>query len=269
VVKPYDPGDLLVKIESRLERLRALRTAHHEVMSNLKRQILTILNHEFRTPLTFVVAYSDMLNEPGAEQLSPAQILSYLKGVSDGAERLRNLIENFILLVDIETGAVKESYAWRKRPIEYLTDIFTAAQEQVRNWKSDEVRTFIMEVEPDIPPFEGDEGYLTTAITHLLQNAVKFSEPDKPVTMGAHVRGDRLHLWVKDEGRGIPTAELNNIWQSFYQIERAKNEDQGAGAGLAIVRGLAELHGGMVQVKSEPGVGSTFSIILPLEKAAP
>jgi two-component system, sensor histidine kinase and response regulator len=269
VVKPYDPGDLLVKIQSRLERLRDLRKRHAEVMGNLKKQILTMLNHEFRTPLTFVVAYADMLNEPNIDQ---KDVLSYLKGVSDGAERLRNLIENFILLVEIETGDIQNTYNWRKRPVENVTEIFNAAVERVKLFEMSKPRSIETRVESGIPVFEGDPEYLTTAVCHFLQNAIKFHQTEattpNAIAAGANVRDGKLVLWVKDEGRGIPKMELDSVWQSFYQIDRARNEDQGAGAGLAIVRGIAELHGGTVSVISEPDKGSTFEIILPLEKPA-
>lgn len=269
VVKPYDPGDLLVKIQSRLIRSIALRLRNAEAMNNLKKQILTMLNHEFRTPLTFVVAYADMLNEPNINQ---NDILSYLKGVSDGAERLRNLIENFILLVEIETGDHRNTYNWRKRAVENLNEIFTPALERVKVFEMSKSRTIETNIESGIPVFEGDPEYLTTAVCHFLQNAIKFypSDADKPnpITAGASVRDGKLVLWVKDEGRGIPKMELDSVWQSFYQIDRARNEDQGAGAGLAIVRGIAELHGGTVNVISEPDKGSTFEMILPLEKPA-
>jgi two-component system sensor histidine kinase/response regulator len=269
VVKPYDPGDLLVKIQSRLERLRDLRKRHAEVMGNLKKQILTMLNHEFRTPLTFVVAYADMLNEPNIDQ---KDVLSYLKGVSDGAERLRNLIENFILLVEIETGDIQNTYNWRKRPVENVSEIFNAAVERVKLFEMSKPRSIETRVESGIPVFEGDPEYLTTAVCHFLQNAIKFHQTEattpNAIAAGANVRDGKLVLWVKDEGRGIPKMELDSVWQSFYQIDRARNEDQGAGAGLAIVRGIAELHGGTVSVISEPDKGSTFEIILPLEKPA-
>src|SRR5262249_41375759 len=149
-----------------------------------------------------------------------------------------------------------------------LNEVFTAARERVRSMEEVKPRTIRFQIEPNIPAFEGDPEYLTTAIAHLLQNAIKFSPPDKPITVGAKVEGRDVHLWVKDEGRGIPKMELDNIWQSFYQIDRARNEDQGAGAGLAIVRGIAELHSGTVHVTSEPDKGSTFELILPLEKTA-
>ena len=267
VVKPYDPGDLLVKIESRLERLSGIRARHIEVMNSLKRQILTILNHEFRTPLTFVVAYADMLNEPDITQ---KDIFTYLKGVSVGAERLRNLIENFILLVEIETGDIQNTYQWRKRPVENLPEVFTVATERIKLFEEQKARTIDVQLDDGIPVFEGDPEYLTIALSHLLQNAIKFPLADTPavINMGATIKDGNVVLWVRDQGRGIPKMELNNVWQSFYQVDRARNEDQGAGAGLAIVRGIAELHGGTVNVTSELYKGSTFEMILPLQKAA-
>jgi signal transduction histidine kinase len=134
------------------------------------------------------------------------------------------------------------------------------------------LRNIETRIEPGVPAFEGDPEYLATAMCHLLQNAIKFypSEAATPnaIATGASMRDGKLVLWVKDEGRGIPKMELDSVWQSFYQIDRARNEDQGAGAGLAIVRGIAELHGGTVNVVSEPDKGSTFEMILPLEKIA-
>ncbi|MBI5667338.1 MAG: response regulator [Chloroflexi bacterium] len=265
IVKPYDPTDLLVKIEGRLLRQKAIADAHIESLSQLKRQILTILNHEFRTPLTFVVAYSDMLNNADANGLNETDVLSYLKGVSAGADRLRNLIENFILLVEMETGDAQKTFEWRRCPIYSLDDLFSAARARVKALQ-DGTYPLIIQIAGDVPVFVGDAEYLTIAIGHLLSNAVKFSPPGKPITLGADASDSHIHIWVRDEGRGIPAAELEHIWEVFYQVDRTQYEDQGAGAGLAIVRGVAQLHNGMVNVTSVVGEGSTFTISLPIEK---
>jgi signal transduction histidine kinase len=267
VIKPYDPGDLLVKIESRLERLRALRRANIEAMGQLKTQILTILNHEFRTPLTFVVAYADMLNNAGELKLQPEEIVSFLQGVSAGADRLRSLIENFILLVEIETREVINTYNWRKRPVDSVSDLFKAAAEKVKNFDKMTGRELIGAIEPNMPQFIADPEFLVVCIYHLFQNAAKFSPAGLPIHYGAAVVNDEIHLWVQDGGRGIPEEELENIWQTFYQINRQENEDQGAGAGLAIVRGLVELHNGHVEVESTVDAGSTFRMVFPLQAA--
>jgi signal transduction histidine kinase len=120
--------------QSRLERHRSLNQMHNSGMATLKRQILTMLNHEFRTPLTFVVAYSDMLNNPGDQELSKEEMLSYISGITAGADRLRNLIENFIMLVELETDSARQTYDWRKGPIASVQGIFKEAQERVKEF---------------------------------------------------------------------------------------------------------------------------------------
>lgn len=268
VIKPYDPSDLLVKIESRLERHRSLNQMHNSGMATLKRQILTMLNHEFRTPLTFVVAYSDMLNNPGDQELSKEEMLSYISGITAGADRLRNLIENFIMLVELETDSARQTYDWRKGPIASVQGIFKEAQERVKDIQAGN-RTVTVELGGDIPIITGDVEYLTAALALLLNNACKFSEPGTPITLGVSTADKEVTLYVRDQGRGIPKSEQENIWESFYQIDRAVNEDQGAGAGLAIVKGVALLHGGHVDLESEVGQGSTFKIILPVTEIEP
>ncbi|MEZ4669380.1 MAG: response regulator [Anaerolineae bacterium] len=262
VIKPYDPTDLLVKIESRLERHRSLDQAHKTGMATLKREILTMLNHEFRTPLTFVVAYADMLNHPGERGLTNDELRMYLEGISSGADRLRNLIENFILLVELETESAAQTYNWRKGPISDVESIFDDAIERVKELNEHDHK--VTKIIPDsLPIFIGDQEYLTVIIAQLLNNAAKFSDDGTPITLGASVNNGEIHLWVKDQGRGIPATELTNIWTSFYQIDRAKNEDQGAGAGLAIVEKVAKLHSGKATVESKVGEGSTFTVSIP------
>jgi len=125
---------------------------------------------------------------------------------------------------------------------------------------------YVFEIHAPLPPIVGELEFLMRAISQLADNAVKFSDEKKGsirVTVGARAGDGEVCIWVKDEGRGFNVDEEKNVWESFYQINRAVNEDQGAGAGLAIVRGIAEMHGGRVDAESKEGVGSTFYIILP------
>ena len=110
-----------------------------------------------------------------------------------------------------------------------------------------------------------DRRAVVRAITNLIDNAVRYSDQDQQVTVGVEVFGETAAISVKDDGVGIPRAELERVFERFYRVDRARSrETGGTGLGLAIVRHVAENHGGRVLVESKPGKGSTFTIELPL-----
>lgn len=264
LIKPFDAEDLLIAVESRLNRHKMLNDAFDGAMSDLKRNILTILNHEFRTPLTFVVAYADMLSDQ-ARNLDDDELLTFLKGVNTGALRLRRLIENFIQLVEMETGDAQTAFEARKAPIANVRELFEAACQDTLDVLRPE-QAYHIEIEPGLPEFIGDATYLKAALVQLLDNAVKFSQSDQSVNMGAKLVGNEIQLWVQDAGRGIPHGEQERIWEAFYQVNRAHYEDQGTGSGLAIVDGIAALHGGRAVVESELQEGSVFTLCIPVQQ---
>ena len=102
------------------------------------------------------------------------------------------------------------------------------------------------------------------AITNLVNNSIKYSDPSKTVHLSAEINNAQLTLQVTDEGFGIPTHHLKRIFERFYRIDKARSRDVGGtGLGLAIVNHIASAHGGFIEVTSEPGVGSRFSLHLP------
>ncbi len=262
LVKPFDPQELLVAVESRINRHRDLERVHSTQMGDIKRNILMILNHEFRTPLTFVVAYADMLSEHENSQLSDEDLLTFLKGVNTGAVRLRRLIENFITLVEFEMGEAERSYALRRTGITDLARLIEAAKASVYN--EEILNPLEIDVPVDLPTFDADPVYLQFAIVQLLDNAIKFSAPGQPVRVEARAENGTIHISVLDRGRGIPEAERQHIWESFYQINREEFEDQGSGSGLTIVKKIVQLHAGSVVCESVAGEGSVFTISLSI-----
>ncbi|MDZ4767160.1 MAG: response regulator, partial [Chloroflexota bacterium] len=162
LIKPFDAPDLLIAVEARIKRQKAINEVASGEMIDLKQRILAILNHEFRTPLTFIVAYADMLNNAQSYSLTNQEILSFLKGVNSGAVRLRRLVENFIQLVEVESGDAGRNYEMRRAPIDRLQ---TVLDEAAKDSFLDGVQhTLTVEIEPDLPVFIADAIYLKSAL---------------------------------------------------------------------------------------------------------
>lgn len=268
IVKPFNTEDLMVAIRSRLQRAHDMKRVNEGREDEMKQNILTILNHEFRTPLTFIVAYSDLLNDLSQDVDDTTDMLTFLEGVQSGADRLRRLVENFITLVELQTQTALKNIQHKKRVIDDLPELIYTASEQAISMLPDRYHYHIY-VNDDLPSFEADPHYLTVAIAQLMENACKFSSPDELIEISAEPDGESVRIAVSDNGRGIPEDELDNIWQIFYQIDRAHYEDQGSGSGLAIVKAITELHGGYVEVASVLGESSTFSMYFPVKKSVP
>ncbi len=268
VVKPFDAKDLLTTIEAKLRRREQIGEYLQHEISELKRKVLTIINHEMRTPLTYVVAYSDMLNRD-AEDLSTDDMRTFLRGINAGANRLRRMVENFIMLVELQTNEAHQTFDWRRVRITNYTALLRVIESKYRDI-ADEMNIKIqMDIAPNLPPVNADHEYLSAAIECLLDNAIKFSAANQLVNVRIYPEDQHVCFSVIDRGRGIPEHELQNIFKTFYQIDRETLEDQGAGSGLAIVDGVVRLHGGHVTVESTFGTGSTFTVHLPVEKTDP
>ena len=262
IPKPFNYQELLTVVRARLDRYRAM--AHHQTsqIAELKRQILMLLNHEFRTPLTLIVAYTNMLRDFSDRPISHEELVEFLENVTSGAQRLRRLVENFILLVELNySGQNDSSLEWRMHRIDDPLKLLRDSLESVSRLSTQCL--FEFEVESNLPPFTGDRDSLVIAIRELIDNAIKSSPPGATITIGAYHREGMIHLRVEDHGRGIPQHEVAKIGEAFYQIERGKMETQGAGTGLAIVGAIANKHGGRVTVEATPNVCTVFSLVLP------
>jgi len=268
LTKPFEEEDLLVAIRSKLNRRAQLTAAHHQEMADLKRTILTTLNHEFRTPLTYITAYTEVMRQSDSD-LQSEEFKNFMRGIQVGSLRLRQLVEDFILLVELQTGEAQQSYETRR---ELIADLPALLQKVLNDYAPRAAARkvgLVADIPFELPALLGNREYLSSAVGRLVDNGIKFSK--KRVGEEGHVtlsaRGvpaeASVILQVKDEGIGIRAEELNKLFDMFHQIDRAKMEQQGSGSGLAIARGIVTMHGGTLTAVSEYGVGSTFSIELP------
>ncbi len=265
ITKPFDDEDLLVAIEAKLTRWQSLREQQDEEIADLKHKILLTLSHEFRTPLTYIINYAEIL-DMGDEDLSSEDFSEFMQGIRRGAVRLNALVEDFLALVELQTGEAQQAYYYRRNNLEdpsaWLRIQARLAEKQAgeANLKLD------LDVPDDLPSFVVDEAYLSDAIRRLMDNAIKFSnQKSQAVHFSAREVNGEIMIQITDEGIGISEDGLANLFNIFHQIDRAKTEQQGTGSGLAIVNGIVQIHGGRIDVESKVGDGSTFKLFLPIE----
>lgn len=267
--KPFKPNDLLEAIQAQIKHHDRVESARSQHIKRIKHDILIILSHEFRTPLTPVVAYADLINTDPAT-LTQKELHTFLDGIRTGAERLRRLVDDLLLLVELETGEAQMAYNHYCHPIvrRELHSLLQAVIVQFAERAA--ARQLILSLAESLPAvlprFTAAPDYLQAALARLVDNAIKFSsEPGGTISIGVRSTPEYVLIDVTDQGRGIPETEFENIFGSFYQIDRAQNEDQGSGSGLAIVKSIMALHNGQAMVHSVVGQGSTFTLAFPVD----
>lgn len=263
LTKPFEPDDLLLAVRARLQRAADHQAAAHAALTDLRTSILTALNHEFRIPLTYITGYSRLLAEEGYT-MDTETFQKCLKSLLQGAERLRRLVENVLLVTQIDSG---ELAATLKLFPQSTSDLHGITQAVITAYAPDAEQrqvTLHNRVSADLPSVAVGQDYVRHMLNHLLDNAIKFSQVGDQVTVSSTRRDGNVELTVIDEGIGIRADALAWVFDAFRQVDRHKQEQQGAGLGLAIVRGLAQVHNGSVNIESKPQVGTTVRLHLPL-----
>jgi signal transduction histidine kinase len=234
-------------------------------MDTLKHQILMVLQHEFRTPLSYIVAYSDLLLDMPAFVANP-EMQQLRNGIVAGSERLTALIENFLILAELESGIGNKIYRQRRAMLSDLRLFAPRIIDELSLKAAARGVEVLYEADAALPTMLADAPYLKAAMKQLVDNAIKFSPRNAKakVRVRVTVENEEMVISVIDHGRGIEPDQIGLVFDSFYQINRDKHEQQGAGVGLAIVRHIAELHNGTAEVESEPGKGATFRLRIPV-----
>ncbi len=271
LTKPYDSDELLQMVRSQLNRAVQLQGDRQRRLHSLSRNIVQLLNHEFRTPLTYVTAYYELLAD-GALHEDPESLREYLRGIQIGASRLSQLVGNLVRLMSLRTGQAANEIRDRSEIINDLDRLLMGICGPRKGPEPEQSVNVRCHLPHYLPPIYGHRDSLFAMLDCLIDNAVKFSfmNADKvpSVVLTAKSRDQEVWISVIDNGIGVPEEAREQIFDLFYQHDREELEQQGAGAGLAIVDGLARLHGGRVEVTSVPAKGSKFSVILPVRQSS-
>lgn len=275
ITKPFVISKLLTLIHTQLDLAYERKQARQRNIESLKKNILQILNHEFRTPLTYVTAYYEMLADSVTEFTDGRNYREYLRGIQAGCLRLTRLVDDFIHVMELRSGEAQASFLANARPVPNLSALLKETVQRHQELTNEVPYEIISHIPDRLPAIFGDPDCLVNVIERLLSNAIKFTDTSQGrtnhITVSATVQGKNVHIVVADQGMGFSSSMKNQIFEPFVQYNRGVFEQQGAGTGLAIVNGLVRLHNGRIEAESQEGVGSKFSVILPVyqrQKAA-
>lgn len=223
---------------------------------SIRRDFVANVSHELKTPIGALGILAETIHA----QVADAATASLVDRLVDESERLGRIVDD---LLDL---SLVEGQDAPSRDHVSAADLAGEAIERVRAIGLERGLGVVDRTPPDVGVLvRCDARQVVSALTNLLDNALKYSEPDSEVSIDVSVVEGRVAFVVRDTGIGIPSDELERVFERFYRVDKARSRGTGGtGLGLAIVRHVAESHGGEVVVESREGEGSVFSFLLPI-----
>jgi signal transduction histidine kinase len=244
--------------------LAELAATFNEMMDRLQaafisqRNFINDAGHELRTPITIIRGHLELMGD------DPKEVQETLALVMDELERMNRFVNDLLLLakteqpdflqleiVDVRTFT-EELFA----KIRVLGDGLKDSATGERNWQLQAIgRGKIV----------ADRQRLTQAVMNLAQNATQHTNNTDTIALGSMIHQGKVSFWIRDTGEGIAPSDQKRIFERFARATNSRRRSEGAGLGLSIVQAITEAHGGKVTLKSQPGAGAIFTIILPVE----
>jgi len=224
----------------------------------IRKDFVANVSHELRTPLSIVKGYVETLVD-GHRDMPVADRDRFLHTIQRHTERLNSLLEDLLALSRLESinpGLRRESTV--------LADLLAGVFEDVRGRSAASEHQLSLAVDPAIGAILVDPLKVTQVCENLIDNALKYTPRGSRIEVDARRRDDEIEVCVRDNGPGIPAADLPHLFERFYRVDKGRSREKGGtGLGLSIVKHIVQLHGGRVWVESEPGKGTVFHFTLP------
>jgi len=226
----------------------------------LRNSLLSAVSHDLRTPLSVITGAASTLVDV-EKSLDPAVREELLESILDEAEHLNRLVVNLLDMTRLEAGAIEVKRDWQS--VEEIVGVALGRQ-------SDQLKDHpvVTRLEPELPFVPMDDLLIEQVLINLLENAAKYSPPGAPIELTASEESGRLVVEVADRGAGLAPEDLERVFEKFFRSNSAIARP-GAGLGLAICRGIIELHGGTIEAKNRDGGGAVFRFSLPLASSQP
>jgi two-component system OmpR family sensor kinase len=238
---------------SATEDLRRVSDANLRLLHR-ERQFIQDASHELRTPITVALGHAELVERASREP----ELAEDARVVVDELQRLRRLADRLLLLA---TSEDPDFLSWSPVRVEQLLAAVLQRWSPIdRRWRLDpaEAATVV-----------GDADRLGLALDALVENAVKHTGPGDEIRLGASRQDGQVAIVVADSGTGMPAEHLDGIFERFARLDQSRTRDRGGvGLGLAIVKAIVQAHHGTLGVRSSPGTGSVFQLLLPLQPAA-
>lgn len=214
-----------------------------------QRAFLDDAGHELRTPITVIRGHLELLGDDPDERRETVAV------VTDELDRMSRMVDDLLVLARAE----QPDFLRREQvDLDILTGELVSKAEALgdRDWRVEATGHGVL---------LADRQRLVQAVMNLAENALRHSHPGDPVWLGSSLDTDEARLWVRDAGPGVAAEEQERIFERFTRVQRGSRRGGAAGLGLAIVTAVAEAHGGRVLLESAPGLGATFTIVVPVD----
>jgi two-component system, cell cycle sensor histidine kinase DivJ len=234
-----------------------------ESASRAKTQFLANMSHELRTPLNAVIGFSEILSRELFGSLGEPRYRDYARLIHESGEHLLNVVNDILDMSKIEAGKFKIV----KEPFD-VASLIKSCCDIMRHTAEQRSLSLIVDVTPGIPELPADKRACKQMLLNVISNAIKFTDPGGWVRVSARRVGESVEFIVADNGIGIAEQDLPKLGNPFVQADTSYDRSyEGAGLGLSVVKGLARLHGGALELASVLGEGTIATIVLPLDGA--
>jgi signal transduction histidine kinase len=247
-------SDISERKKAEAELHKAL--AREKELGQLKSNFVSMVSHEFRTPLGVILSSAEILDSY-FEQLDPGERREHLKSIQRNTRRMAGLMEEVLVLGMVEAGKME----FKPSPM----DLRVFCQRLLEELQTATERKCPVAFEPENVPTKAsaDERLLRHILSNLIGNAIKYSAAGSPVEFEIRAEGRQAICVVRDRGVGIPPEDQERLFQAFHRGANVRDVP-GTGLGLTIVKRCVELHGGTLHLESRPGHGTTVTVSLPL-----
>jgi signal transduction histidine kinase len=264
ITKPFTTQELLETIQTRLERREVVVRDAERSLDQTRQQLVHMITHELRTPLTSINMTMDIISRQ-LNQLDETQLQDLMGALGTGSKRLSRIVDQVVLLSQVQSGAISANSVRDHGIAAPLSEIVAGGIGMGRRFAfrnqgvgldlNDHAQKVRLHCNPQA---------LKHAFAELVSNALGFSPENKVVTVMTWNDRTRAYVSIEDHGPGIAADQIDRALELFQQINREQQEQQGMGLGLGLAHHIIEAHGGTLDLRSEPGHGTTITVALPV-----